>query len=148
MLDSLTASLLRRHELRRSGDNAAASHAGIVDGSRESKVGQHRTIDVPFQQDVRRLDIAMNESLLMRSLQTASCLDADPQHFFRAERTVASNAILQRLAVHIRHDQERQPSRGIDRVNRQDMRMHDGCRCFGFAGKSFSGSQPRNDSLD
>ena len=76
MVDGFSASLFRRHELWRSGDDSAASHAGIVDGSCESKVGQHRSVNVAFQQDVAWFDVSMHKSLIMRRLQTTSGLDA------------------------------------------------------------------------
>ena len=107
MIDGFSTSLFGRHVLRRAGDDSAASHAGIVDGSSETKVGQHGSFDVAFQQDVSRFDISMNEPLLVRRLQTASCLSADPQYFFRAELAISSNSFLQRLAIDKRHDQKR-----------------------------------------
>ena len=99
MIDGFSASLFGRHELWRSRNDSAASHAGIVHGSCEAKVGQHGSLDVALQQDISRFDVSMNEPLLMRCLQTTSGLDADPQNLFRAKLPVASNAFLQRLAV-------------------------------------------------
>ena len=65
MIGCLAVCLLGRHVVRRAGDDAGVRETGVIDGSRQTEVGQQNSLDSVFQQDVRRLDVAMDHSLFV-----------------------------------------------------------------------------------
>ena len=72
--------LLRRHIHRRARHDARLRQAGVVSGPRQTEVGDLDSLDAVFQQDVGRLDVAMNEALPLRRRQPLSDLHTDAQN--------------------------------------------------------------------
>ncbi len=60
------------------------------------------------------------------------------QNVGQAQRSVAIQPLLKRLASNVRHHEIRQLARGIHRVNRHDVRMNDGGGCLRLASESLS----------
>ena len=132
-VDGLAARLFRRHVLRRSGDHTALGEAGVVDGASQPEVGELDALDAVFEQDVGRLDIAVDDSLSVCRSQRAGGLHADAEDLADLERTGGVELILDRAARDVFHDEIRQAVKLIDRVNRDDVLVHDGCNSAGFA---------------
>ncbi len=78
MIGCLAASLLGRHVVRRAGDDAGVRETGVIDGSRQTEVGQQDSFDPFFQQDVRRLDVAMDHTLFVCRREPRGSLDSNP----------------------------------------------------------------------
>ena len=72
--------LLGRHVLGRAGKNAALGEAGVVHHAGETEIGNLDAIFAVLEQDVGRLDIAVNQSLSMRCRQPSRRLLADAKH--------------------------------------------------------------------
>ena len=126
-IDGLTAGLLWGHVLRRPRKGTALRQAGVVCHTCQAEVGDLHPLDAIFQQDVCRLDVAVDEPLGMRGGQTRCRLHADAQDLGELQRPSAIEPILERHARHVMHDQIRpkerlfsqcgHPSRGFD-INR------------------------------
>src|SRR5690606_11265962 len=100
----LAANLLGRHVVRRSDDDAGA-HPGLFERPRETEVGEKRAA-VAIEEDVRGLDVAMDEALPMRVLESLRNVADDAHALFDRERSRA-DAILQTRAVDVlRHDED------------------------------------------
>ncbi len=62
------------------------------------------------EQDVFRLDVAMNQSMLVGILQRVGYLPRDADRVFERELTLPVQPISQRLTLHERHDVEQKLS--------------------------------------
>ncbi len=117
---------------------AGVRQAGIVAGSGQAEVGQQCTFDALFQQDVRRLHVAMDQPLSMSGSEPGRCLHGDTQNFTQLQRSFPIDPLLQRFASDERHHQKRRFAVRLDIVDGHDVFMHHGCRRAGFAGKPFA----------
>ena len=126
VIDGLAAGLLGGHVLRRAGDDARLRQAGVVHGPRQPEVGELHPLHTVFQQDVRRLDVAVDQSLSMRRGQPGRRLHADAQDLFQLQRAALIDAFLKRDAVDIFHDQVGQAIDLIDAVDVDDVFIADG----------------------
>ena len=86
VVDRLAAGLLGGHVLRRAGHDAALRQAGVVGGAGQAEVGELDPLDAVLQQDVGRLDVAVDQPLRVRRRQPGGRLHADPQDLAGAER--------------------------------------------------------------
>ena len=68
---------LRRHVSHRAHDVAGVGHVVGVDGLCQAEVGDP-DVAASIQEQVRRLDVAMEDSLCVRMGQSIGNLDADP----------------------------------------------------------------------
>ena len=141
VVDRLAARLLGRHVLRRPGHHAALRLAGVVDGAGQPEVGDLDPLDAVLQQDVRRLDVAMDQALGMRGGQSQRRLHADAQDLLDAQRAVAVDPLLERSAGDAGHDQvgETALGVGVDGVDGDDMVVDDGRGGLGLAGEPPAG---------
>ena len=97
--------LLRGHEHRRAGDDAALRDAGVVGGAGQAEVGDLRLVRPAFEQDVARLDVAVDQVTRMGRGQPLGDLPADPQHLGHVERAAPVEFLLERLAGDELHHQ-------------------------------------------
>ena len=111
------------------------SQARIVRRASQSKVGDAEPLDAVFQQDVRRLDVAMHQPLSMCRREASGDLHSDSQDLGKGERAALVAPLLQRLTADVRHDEIRHPIRFGDTVNGDDVVMHDRRRRFRLASK-------------
>ena len=86
VVDRLAPGLLGRHEQGRAGDDAALGQAGVVHRAGQAEVGDLHALDAVLQQDVRRLDVAMDQPLRVGRGQARCGLHADPQDRVQVER--------------------------------------------------------------
>ena len=102
MVDGVSASLFRRHVLRRAGDDSAPGHAGIVDRSSKTEVGEQNAIDTSLQQDVSGLDVSVDKPLFVSRLQSSRGLRRNAKNFFQLQRSGLVDPLLQGLSlIHI-----------------------------------------------
>jgi hypothetical protein len=73
-----------------------------------------------FQENVRGLDVAMNQALGVRRRQPLRHLGADADDVRERQSPVPVQPVRQRFAGDVLHDQERYPVRLIDRMNGHD----------------------------
>ena len=97
--------LFGRHVLRRAGHVAGPRHAHVVGSASQTEVGDLDPLDAVFQEDVRRLDVAMDDTLLVGSGQPGGDLQTNPQSLLQAELPLAVDLLLQRLAIDEFHHQ-------------------------------------------
>ena len=86
MVDRLAARLLGRHELRRADDDPVVGQAGIIGRAGQAEVDD---LDAPrraVEQDVGRLDVAVDQAVGMRGGQAESDLPPDPDDFLERHR--------------------------------------------------------------
>ncbi len=126
VIDGLAACLLGSHVFRRAGDGATLRQGGVVGRPRQAEIGDLDALDVVDQQDVGRLDVAMNQTLRVRRRQAGSHLDADAQDGPQLERSVAVQPLLQGQAGHVFHDEIGQAVGLVDAVNGDDVLVTDG----------------------
>ena len=84
MVDRLPIRLLRRHIVRRPRNHARISQTRIIRRPRKSKIRQIRPLYIVLEQDIRRLHIAMHETLRMRRCQARRGLQTNPQNLRNA----------------------------------------------------------------
>ena len=80
-----------RHVLRRAGDDAALRQAGVVDRPGQAEVGDLDALDAVLQQDVGRLDVAVDQPLGVGRRQAGGRLHADAEDL-RAARSGPSRS--------------------------------------------------------
>ena len=98
LVELLPEGLLRGHVHRRAGNKAALRDAGVVGGAGQAEVGDLRLVRPAFEQDVARLDVAVDQVARMGRGQPLGDLPADPQHLGHFERTDPVELLLERLA--------------------------------------------------
>ena len=84
MVGRLAAGLLGGHVVRRAGHDAALGQAGVVGGAGQAEVGELDPLDAVLQQDVGRLDVAVDQALGVGGGQAGGGLHADPQDLLQA----------------------------------------------------------------
>jgi hypothetical protein len=108
-------------------------------------------VDAVFEQDVGRLDVAVNQAVLVGRRQAAGDLRADPQHLRHVERPDPVEPLLQGLAGDVFRHQMRERLL-LDRVNGDDVLMADRGGGAGFAQEALArrrgGGQVRGHDLD
>ena len=119
LVDHFSLRLLRRHVQRRAGDGAALRQAGVIGGAGQTEVGDLHAI-ARLQQDVARLDVAVNQPARVRRRQSAGDLLADLHHLTQVERTGLVELLLKGQAVDVLHDEERDRL-FLDGVNADDV---------------------------
>ena len=135
-VDRLTAGLLGRHVLRRAGNGAALGQTGVVDRSRQAEIGDLDPLDPVLQQDIRRLDVAVDQSLRVGRGQSAGGLHADPYDLADRQRAVAVDPLLERPAGDVGHDEVGQSLLLVDGVDGHDVVVADRGRRPRLAGES------------
>ena len=121
---TLARRLLGTHVLWRADRDPGRCHArggGFGDRERDAEIGDHRFTFV--NQNIRRLDVAMNHAALVRVLERAGDLPRDGHRFLYAELLLAIELGPERFAPHEGLDvpQELIGLAGVDQ--REDVRM-------------------------
>ncbi len=94
---------------------------GAAHRARDAEVGHQR---VPaLQQDVFRLDIAVNELVLVRIGQRIGHLARDAERLVHGQLPLPPQAVAERLALDIRHHVVEEPVRLARIVEREDVRV-------------------------
>ncbi len=126
VIDLLAARLLGRHVLRRAGDDAALRQRGVVGGAGQTEVGDLNALDLVFEQNVGRFDVAVDQPLGVRRRQAGGHLNADAQNGADVERPVAVQPLLQGDAGHVFHDQVGNAVGLVNAVDGDDVLVADG----------------------
>ena len=104
---------------------------GVADRARNAEVGHHRV--AAAQQDVGRLDVAVDDAALVRIGQRLGDFARDLERVLDRQLGLALDPVPQGLAFHVRHDVVEQ-ALGLARfVHRQDVRMGEPCGDLHFA---------------
>jgi hypothetical protein len=125
---------------------------GVVRRAGEAEVGDLDALDAVLQQDVARLDVAVDQPLGVRRRQAVGRLHPDAQDFLQLQRPVAVELLLEREAVDVLHHEVRQPLRLRDGVDGNHVLVDDGGRRLGLASEPLAGGaagrQLRGQHLD
>ena len=81
--------------------------------------------DPALEQDVLRLDVAVDDPLEVRPFERAGHLDADAHRRVDGELPFAPDPVAQRLAAHVRHHVVQQPARVARVVEGEDVRVRE-----------------------
>ena len=113
--------VLRRH--RQGRRSSRRGHDGLLycRHLRQSEV-EHLGMPALGDQDVRRLDVAVDDPLCVRRIQRVGDLDSQVQHLLHRHRC-ARDQVFERGSVQVFHDDERTTLGFIDLVNRADVGM-------------------------
>ncbi len=112
-VDGVTGDLLGGHIRRRADDHAAAGQRLALGGASElgqakvDELGGLAVIDVGGDDDVRRLEIAMDHARRVRRLEAATEPDGEAKRALDGQPSLRAQELSQRLAAHILHHQER-----------------------------------------
>ena len=96
-------------------------------------------LDAVFEQDVARLDVAMDQARLVSRGEAGSGLAADAEDVFQLEGAFAVDFVLERLALDELHHQVGRLMRIVDGVDRDDVLVMDGRGGCGFAEEPLDG---------
>ena len=115
--------LLRTHVGGRAQREAGLRQAlaGGVHGSGDAEVGEHASL--ALEQDVLRLDVAMDDALPLGVSQRVGHRPGDPQRVRQRELGLARQAVPERLALHVGHGEPEPAGRFTGVVDRQDVRV-------------------------
>ena len=91
------------------------------------------------QHDVSRLHVAMHDSLSMGRRESLGNLSTKPDHLQGIEGSLVGDMLSEGVSTDVLHHQKRDSVLFLNRVNRQDMRMTDGCGRPCLAEESSSG---------
>ena len=120
-------------------ERSGLRNSNVVDAAGQAEIGDFDPFDAVLEQNVGRLDVAMDQSLRVRRSQTGRNLQADAQNLCEWQSTGAVNLLLQRQAGDILHDQIWQSVELVDGVNGDNMIVADGRRRLGLAQETFPG---------
>ena len=137
--------LLGRHVLRRAEREAGLRHASAARALHregDAKVGHQRVAAV--EEDVLRLDVAVDDALRVRVGKRIGHLVRNAHGVVNRQLLVAHQAIAQRLAVNERHHVEQEAARRAGVMQRQDVRMLQ-VRGGGDLGEEALGTQRRRE---
>ena len=133
--------LLRRHVERRAGHESGARELHVFGDAGQAKVGQLDAIVRRFQQNVARLDVAMDQSLRVRGRQPVRGLHADPHDLAQRQLLLARQPLFERFAGDQLHHQVRQAvvARLFDLMHGDDILVRDRRRGPRLAAESLPG---------
>ena len=129
--DRQAAGLLGREVLSRTDNRAGLRHLGIA-GTGNAKVG-HFDLAVGLDEDVLRLDVAVDHALLMRDAEGSQDLERNGDRPPGLDRRLAANQVLQRLAFDVLLDDVRHACGLRLVVDLDDVRVVQARCCAGFA---------------
>ena len=125
MIDVVSPGLFRRHVLGRARNHAASRHTGVVNRSRKAEIGDHHPFHAVLQEDIRRLDVAVNEALSVRGGQPDAVCMPIRRISTTAKRARLRDTLFQRLSFHHGHHQVGKSTLLVDCLDRNDVLMHD-----------------------
>ena len=118
----LALGLLGRHVDRRPDDHPRRGEAGrALQHLRDAEVGEGEAV-VPADQDVRRLDVAVEDPRLVRGVERVAQL-ADPGDGLREGDRRADHPVAERSPFEVRHHEVRQALFVAVVVDREDVRV-------------------------
>ena len=95
MIQRLAHRLFGSHVHRRSGDHARSSQTGVVGGSCQSEVGDfHFLLNVAFDQNIARLNVAMDQAQSMSRCKSTGDLLAKVQNLSHIQWTISVQLLL------------------------------------------------------
>ena len=146
VIDRFTASLLRRHVCRGAQDHAPPGRAAgqrrriVVVRSRALHLGQTEVQDLRVaataDEDVRRLDVAVDDAGVVRGVERIGDFDAERQHRVQRQAAALGDSLLQRDAFQVLHDDEGAAVLLADVVNRADVGVVQRRRGSGLAAEA------------
>jgi hypothetical protein len=80
MIDGFATGLLGGHVLRRAGDDTGLSQSGIIGRPGQAEVGNLDALDAVLEQDVGRLDVAVDQSLGVGGGEAGGGLHTDAEN--------------------------------------------------------------------
>jgi hypothetical protein len=95
MIGRFAARLFGGHVVRCPGYHAAVGHRRLGRCAGQAEIGQPHPFHTVLEQDIRRLDIAMDQSLGVRSCQPGCCLHADPQDLRKGQGSDSVQPVLE-----------------------------------------------------
>ena len=136
MVGALMILLLRCHVLRRAGGLRLreADARIIAHHLRDAEVGNLHPPAL-VEQQIRRLDVAMNDAVLVRVLQRVAQRRDDSEGFLRRE-LLGLQQLAQVHAIHELHEEEIKPPRLPEIINGDDVGMIQGREGVGLARES------------
>ena len=121
--------------------DAGLRHLHVVGGAGQAEVGDLDALDAVFEQDVGRLDVAMDQALLVSGGQAGGDLAADAEDLLQLQRAFAVDFVLERLAVDELHHQVGRLVRVVDGVDRDDVIVMHGRGGRGLAEEALDGGR-------
>ena len=106
LVDDFTASLLGRHTLWRAQNLAGMSDPAVRYCSCQAEVGDLDSFDAVLQQNIGRLDVAMNQSTLVSRCEPFRDLPGDANDLFHLQRADSLDLVMQSLADNTFHHQK------------------------------------------
>ena len=108
VIDAFAVSLFGGHVQRRAGDEAGAGEPDIFEAAGEAEVRELHAVADVFNEDVARLDVAVNEPAGVGGREPGRGLLPDLRYVFRGKFTHALQPLFQRFADHELHHEVRQ----------------------------------------
>ena len=90
---------------------------------RDAEVGEHCAAGFFVEQDVGRFDVAMDDTVAMRTFECVGELGENAMRFMAGQPPFHAQTFGQRDAAHVRHDEIPQPAHFTERVQRKNSRM-------------------------
>src|SRR5262249_42850521 len=118
------------------GNEAALRQANVVGGTGQAEVRQPYALHAVLQQDVGRLDIAVDQPVLVSCRQTAGDLHADTQNLFDLQRPTLAEQRFEVTTVDELHNEVRNRRVVVDGVDGDDVLVTDGGSGAGLAGEA------------
>ena len=125
-LDVAPPRLLGRDVARRPEDGSGLRHALDLERAGDPEVG-HLGLPVPVQDHVLRLDVAVDEPVVVREREAAGDLDRELERAANRHRPALVETLLQRLAVDELEDDELPPVLLAAVDDRDDVRVRELC---------------------
>ena len=116
--------LLRRHVMRRADHLPRFGQRGVLDGLGQTEIGD-QDLPPPVDENVLRLEIAMDDALIMRRLQPLADLPEDVDDARQRQASFASQQGREVLTIDILHRQELDAAGFAEVVNAQDVFVSD-----------------------
>src|SRR5262249_32039568 len=106
-VELFAALLLRRHVLRRADDEPGPRQTLALACARDAKVEKlyHQLVVASGQEEITRLEIAMDQALFVRRLERGQRLVQDRDHLLGLEGAARADHVLEILAVQALHCQ-------------------------------------------
>ncbi len=135
--------LLGGHVERRAGDESGGRELHILGDASQAKIGQLHAALRRFQQDVARLDVAMDQSLLVGRRETLCGLHADAHDLAQGQLFLSRQPLLERFAGDELHDQVGQGliARLLDLMHRDHIFVRDRRGRPGLAAEALPGDR-------
>jgi hypothetical protein len=104
--------LLGTHVQRRAEGHAGLGDRRVLRGALHARDAEVRDDGkATLEEDVLRLDVPMDDALVVGPVERAQDFDADADRRVNRQRPLARHAVAQRFAAHERHDVVQQTAR-------------------------------------